>query len=1134
MYPLRFLLLVFFVFATVFGLSNAVNANEIRVFPTIADPSGTCAAAALGAGGACDLIRVLAGLAPISGPDAGTPANPGDTIIIAPGVYNIGVFAAGAPANGTGPAVIPTTTAAPFCAAPVAGCFGSGQIMEGLTVRSRDGAEVTVINGNAADPVFIIAANNVTLGGEREDQGLTIQNAVTEAGILIGEPNGGANPYLPTFLSGADGASEDITLQNLFVQNNFLSGVIVRFSRAVGPRSIENYRFLNNEFRRNGALGGPVAVFDDGISFFSDVGDIGGSSEDEGVHFVGNTFDSNFNHGVGFRNSGDQERLIFRNNYAVRNGANGFYWRSDVRQLEDIEFRGNIIMQNGVTANGTTNCPVFCSGMTFSNSGQLENIYFIKNRSEDFQQGITGNTGSGILFASRLAFTTPAPGQFPGPGGGVTDLDGVYFHDNVISQNGDKMAALVAGVNGGFPATGLDCCVAGVVASTPFDGITFVNNGDLNEVEFRHNYVLQNAGSGITVGLPGNNTCGVPGPPCFTGFAHPGDFEDILIDSNIIRNNGTHILDLALGAVPLYPHGDGFAVFAFNDVTNFIFRDNTAMENFNNGVFLGSVGNDITNARFFNNTFSKNGLQAVGAVGRPAGDGLEISSFGDINDLIWEGGEASDNGGSGVVLDANANTLASPNYGSAFLPAANAAALVGPNLADIDNIQISSSETSRNGASAPIGSGNGVLVIADKVSNVAVFEQVASLNDDHGFLFSSVDDMNDVTIKDTTVENNDRNRDSIGSGVYFDSTDDMDDSGVENVIANGNHVGVRFDVKGENGRSLSVINSVANDNDEEGIKVDGSDDLSDVTLMGNTLYRNKIGLTIRATDRGDNLIVTENNIKGGDNDSGIGALLQATGTTVNNNSIRNTRVGVKAERAFGNTITNNNIARNENFGIDALGLKPGETIDASNNWWGEPSGPDGPGNPNGLGDNITNKVNFEPWLGEPAVETDVNFQIVSFEVPEQANVGEIATIMATVRNNGTEEGSQSLNLKVECSEFIDSSNSSRTLNPATEVEITFNVVFPRGASCTATLSTQNDSQTATIEVLGSTGVTIESVCDANDNARIDDEEIMTCVGFWVTGEEVPGTGLTISDDKIAFLVELWVTNGDVSTLPASV
>jgi len=125
-----------------------------------------------------------------------------------------------------------------------------------------------------------------------------------------------------------------------------------------------------------------------------------------------------------------------------------------------------------------------------------------------------------------------------------------------------------------------------------------------------------------------------------------------------------------------------------------------------------------------------------------------------------------------------------------------------------------------------------------------------------------------------------------------------------------------------------------------------------------------------------------------------------------------------------------------------------------------------------------------------------------------------------------------MNHKIEGSQFINSNTETRTLNPATESTVQFDVVFPHGGTFTVTLSTQNDSQSQDITITGSTGVTIESVLDVNSNSRIDDDEILTAIGFWVSGDEVPGTGQTINDAKILFLIELWVTGG-LSTLPAS-
>ena len=54
--------------------------------------------------------------------------------------------------------------------------------------------------------------------------------------------------------------------------------------------------------------------------------------------------------------------------------------------------------------------------------------------------------------------------------------------------------------------------------------------------------------------------------------------------------------------------------------------------------------------------------------------------------------------------------------------------------------------------------------------------------------------------------------------------------------------------------------------------------------------------------------------------------------------------------------------------------------------------------------------------------------------------------------------------------------------------------------------------------------------DVNDNAAIDDAEILTAVRLWISGDIVPGTNLTISDGVILELVELWI-NGPPSNSP---
>ena len=1140
--------------AVLLTVSVSGIAREIRVFPVIADPSGTCAAAVLGvAGGPCDLVRALGGFAPISGPDAGITPGAGDTIVVAPGTYFLRPKTAGpaSAADGTGPLVIPGSLAVGGCAGGV-NCFGS--IMESLTVRSRDGHEVTVIDGTflaggAGFHAVIIAANNVTFGGDQADQGFTIQNNPSPflAGVWIGNPAGLGNPYgIGNVLAPQPQASEDITFQHNLVVGSGAEGVVVGFLgaaiAAIG-RPIENFKFLDNNFRTNGSTGLLIA---------NSVFEVGGASEDEGVFILRNIFDGNgqfgaggfappHRDGIGIEPRGSIEQLVIQENYIVRNGDNGIsfglgqsagFVGPPTTEIQDTLIKANIIMENGTADNNPTTVgpqmTTFGAGIVFANGGQLEDVYIVDNRNKEFDEGITGNSGPGILFASAIAFPVVPRINFAiNPG--VQDLDNVEISNNVINANGHVTVNPI-------PAAGLGG-LGGPLPSTPFDGISILNAGDLEEVTINYNNIRLNGGSGVSIGLGGNFFGAGAG---YGGFAQPGDYDNNLVRGNYFWNNGAGTgSGNLLGSI--FPYGDGFAVYSASDINNPIFEDNEAKENLVNGIFLSSVGNDITGARFFNNKLNKNGvllgtLAAVAAFVPPTSDGLELSAFGDINDFIWDGGEANDNGGIGVLLDANANTLASLGYGSAAPAIANSAALAVRNLGDLDDALITNATFNTNGSSAPIGRGSGIIAESDKMARVNVNTIEAHTNDDHGVQFKSIDDMDEVTVRDANFSANDFNRDSVGSGVYFDSGDDMNNSGATNVVSNGNHRGITFDIKGQNGRELFARDNTANNNDEEGVRVNGLDDLNTIELTGNTLMHNDIGITVRSVDRGFGILIDSNTIGGNrasNPEKGMGIHLSSPGVTVTNNSIRDHKVGMMVERSADTVINNNNIARNDGYGIDGLSLLPGDILDATNNWWGEPSGPAGFLNPNGLGDEVTDKVSFEPWLGEPAVPTDVNFQIVEMVVPEVVTVGETANISVTVRNNGTEEGAQSFSLKVECGEFIDSNSITRTLNPATEVQVDFNVAFPRGGSCTVTVSTGNDEQTATITVQGATGVTIESVCDANNNSRIDDDEIMVCVGFWVTGEEVPGTGQSISDSKIKFLIELWVTNGDVTTLPAN-
>jgi len=141
---------------------------------------------------------------------------------------------------------------------------------------------------------------------------------------------------------------------------------------------------------------------------------------------------------------------------------------------------------------------------------------------------------------------------------------------------------------------------------------------------------------------------------------------------------------------------------------------------------------------------------------------------------------------------------------------------------------------------------------------------------------------------------------------------------------------------------------------------------SDRNTVSNNTILNSSRQAIGLKASGSNTIAN-NTIQ--ENENGI-YLERADGNSIANNRISGNRVGICLEEDMdygsgGNTAHDNFIFSNSEFGIDAAG-NDGDSINAINNWWGDESGPYHPeSNPGGRGDNITDYVEFGPWLREP-------------------------------------------------------------------------------------------------------------------------------------------------------------------------
>jgi hypothetical protein len=329
-----------------------------------------------------------------------------------------------------------------------------------------------------------------------------------------------------------------------------------------------------------------------------------------------------------------------------------------------------------------------------------------------------------------------------------------------------------------------------------------------------------------------------------------------------------------------------------------------------------------------------------------------LTDNGDVANITVTNSEASNNGVTGLHIESD-GTGGKPE-----------GAL--DRAGDIDNISVKDSIFNNNGTRAALGLGNGIMIRTAKdgsIRNVTIDPTEASSNNDHGALISAARNVSSVLVENSTFNNNDRNRDTVGDGVQVTANEDLSQITVRGTTANGNYGGIRVGAAGRQiAQNVLVENCTANDNVKEGVSLFAGRDLITGTVKGNKLSGNGIGVYIEAVQRGTDLSVTDNKIVG-KNGTGVGIQLKATNTTISKNDIRTNETGILVHKAAGSKANNNNIARNEKFGVDASALAPGEEFDATNNWWGEPSGPKAADNPGGIGDRVSQKVKYKPFLG---------------------------------------------------------------------------------------------------------------------------------------------------------------------------
>jgi hypothetical protein len=1078
---------------------------------------------------AADLVNCVSGVALAAGPDAGKVAAAGDTCVVFPGTYDLA--GPGAPAD---------------------------IVIENLTLRSTNGATATIITfaGGYAGGLVNIVNRGVTVGGPAPDQGFTITNP-GGVGICVTDP---ANATCAVTAGGGAAATENITIQNNSIRNNAAEGILFTYTPAA--TAIDTIRILKNEIRNNGG---------DGLAFDETVGAIGRRGVDRNVVIDGNKFDDNGNGlnlgGAGtfanihFYNNTSIEQIAIINNQEINRAgataggpADGILFNNDpvagnvLTEIRDALIDRNIIQFN--TQNG----------IKFDYAGRLgENVIISNNRGVTPDQGITHN-GPAVVAAG-------AEGNGIYITGRVNDVRELKIVNNAINSNrgwdGTFPPAPAADLDGNGVldvcrhGNGLSIEAGGRVENLTLDGNDFrqnfnngvciANNGDFSRSTVTNNK-FHNNGVGDYINsvaeAPYGDGFGVYHDTTINGGAAQWSegfrIESITFSGNDYRQNGGNNAGVAVTESLVGTSGLGFGVFLRverGEISRITFENENATRNFLGGFRLETDSDVPANRSGDIREITWKNVTSVESQGAP-GIGFALANDYDVGDNGDGIGHITDNGDISMITVTNVVASGNGTFGLRLESDASAGAkpeALAVTAGDIDNAKITDSTFNFNGTRGAVGRGSGILIAGDSVRTVTIDPTEASTNNDHGVQVTGNRNVSSVTVKNSTFNNNDRNRDTVGDGVQVNANEDLSNVVVQGVTANSNYAGIRVGAAGRQiAQNVLVENSTANNNTKEGIAFFAGRDLITAKALKNQLSGNGIGIYVEAVQRGNDISLSENKIVGA-NGQGVGIQLKSSNVSIDKNDIRNNETGILVQKAAGSKANNNNIARNEKFGVDASALAPGEEFDATNNWWGEPSGPKAVDNPGGIGDRVSQKVKYRPFLGEPAVPTETDFVVESLTADKtDVTVGESVTFNYAIKNNGTEEGTQEVTVVIRdgLGNVVNQFSRQITVNPAGSRVDVFSFIFQTPGTYTVTVTAQPSGSTksVTVSVAGPAACLPFALDNNPRNQKIDDAEIITAIDLWVRGGAVPGCSppVTISDTQIIQLIDLWVKQSQLT------
>lgn len=150
------------------------------------------------------------------------------------------------------------------------------------------------------------------------------------------------------------------------------------------------------------------------------------------------------------------------------------------------------------------------------------------------------------------------------------------------------------------------------------------------------------------------------------------------------------------------------------------------------------------------------------------------------------------------------------------------------------------------------------------------------------------------------------------------------------------------------------------------------------TISENTAYTNGGGINIIDNS---SPTITSNTIKENTSPHGAGIFCGWGGSgTIDSCEISNNNGnGIYCQNNGQPVINYNNIVNNQGYGV--RNIDETVTVNAENNWWGDATGPYHiDANPSGLGDTVSDYVDFDPWSPTKAgveEESDIEFLYIS-------------------------------------------------------------------------------------------------------------------------------------------------------------